>query len=496
MQPRPLPGRDLTLTLPTGAAFDALRPPLPEDIATCVHCGFCLPTCPTYLLWGEEMDSPRGRIVLMRHGLEAGSDMAAMAPHFDRCLGCMACVTACPSGVQYDRLIEATRPQVERRHRRGWADRAFRRGALELFTHPGRLRATVPFLVGGRRLGLERALRPRLGRFPRLAALTSLAPPGVTMAAATHRLPERTAAVGPCLASSAGGPGPASSAGGPGPASSAGGPARGRVGLLQGCVQRVFFSGVNEATVRVLSAEGFDVLAPADVACCGALWLHSGKEGGALARARKMIEAFEGCEVVAVNAAGCGSAMRDYAHLMADDRQWSGRAEAFSAKVRDVTELLAEAGPRAPRHPVPLRVAYHDACHLAHAQGVRHQPRAVLATIPGLEVAEPAEWEVCCGSAGIYNLLEPQAAAQLGRRKAENLLATGAQAVAAANPGCTLQITAALAAMGRSLPVHHPIELLDASIAGSFPTRPRRSPWQRLRESRSFVRRRGSPPRS
>jgi glycolate oxidase iron-sulfur subunit len=467
VQPRPLRGGDLKLE--AGAAFDALRPPLPELIATCVHCGWCLPTCPTYLLWGEEMDSPRGRIVLMRHGLEAGSDMAAMAPHFDRCLGCMACVTACPSGVQYDRLIEATRPQVERRHRRRWSDRAFRRGALELFTHPGRLRATVPLLVAGRRLGLERALRPRLGRFPRLAALASLAPSGVTMASATHRLPAHTAAVGA---------------------------PRGRVGLLQGCVQRVFFSGVNEATVRVLSAEGFDVVAPAGVACCGALWLHSGQEGAALARARAAIAAFEGYDTVVVNAAGCGSAMRDYAHLLADDRRWAGRAEAFSAKVRDVTELLAEAGPRAPRHPVPLRVAYHDACHLAHAQGVRWQPRAVLATIPGLEVAEPAEWEICCGSAGIYNLLEPQAASELGRRKAENLLATGAQAVAAANPGCTLQITAALAAMGRTLPVHHPIELLDASIAGtgSSTRPPRRSPWQRVRESRSFARR--SPPRS
>jgi glycolate dehydrogenase iron-sulfur subunit len=414
------------------------------------------------------MDSPRGRIVLMRHGLEAGSDMAAMAPHFDRCLGCMACVTACPSGVRYDLLIETTRPQVERNHRRGWAERAFRRGALELFTHPGRIRAAVPLLVAGRRLGLERALRPRLERFPRLAALAALAPPGVTLASAGHRLPEHTPAVGQ--------------------------PGRGRVGLLQGCIQRVFFSAVNEATVRVLAAEGFEVFAPAGVACCGALWLHSGREEGALARARKVITAFEDCDAVVVNAAGCGSAMKDYAHLLAGDPAWAERAEAFSAKVRDVTVLLAEAGPLAPRHPLPLRVAYHDACHLAHAQGVRAQPRAVLTTIPGLELAEPAEWEVCCGSAGIYNLLEPEAASQLGRRKAENLLATGAQAVAAANPGCTLQISAALTALGRPLPVHHPVELLDASIAGGFPER--RSPWQRLRESRSSGRRRASPKRS
>jgi glycolate oxidase iron-sulfur subunit len=448
--------------LPAGAAFDALRPPSPELIDACVHCGFCLPTCPSYLVWGEEMDSPRGRIVLMRHGLEAGSDMAAMAVHFDRCLGCMACVTACPSGVQYDRLIESTRPQVERRHRRRLSDRAFRRAALELFTHPGRLRATVPLLVAGRRLGLERALRPRLARFPRLAALASLTPAGVTLSATRHRLPARTAALGP---------------------------SRGRVGLLQGCVQRVFFAHVNEATVGALSAEGFDVVVPKEVACCGALWLHTGGERAALARARTAIAAFEGCDFVVVNAAGCGSALRDYAHLLADDPNWAKRAEAFGAKVRDVSELLAEAEPRAPRRPLPMRVAYHDACHLAHAQGVRSQPRAVLATIPGLELAEPAEWEVCCGSAGIYNLLEPEAAAELGRRKAENLLATGAQAVAAGNPGCTLQITAALEALGRPLPVYHPVELLDASING-------RSSWPRQRESTWSLRRRRRPKRS
>jgi glycolate oxidase iron-sulfur subunit len=384
------------------------------------------------------MDSPRGRIVLMRHGLEEGSDMGAMAPHFDRCLGCMACVTACPSGVRYDRLIESTRPQVERRHRRRLADRAFRRAALELFTHPGRLRATVPLLVAGRKLGLERALRPRLNRFPRLAALASLAPGGVTLAAVRHRLPAHTAAIGA---------------------------PRGRVGLLQGCVQRVFFAHVNEATVRVLSAEGFDVVVPGDVACCGALWLHSGEEQAALARARTAIAAFSDCDVVVVNAAGCGSALRDYAHLLADDPIWAERAEAFGAKVRDVSELLAESEPRAARQPVPLRVAYHDACHLAHAQGVRAQPRAVLASIPGLELAEPAEWEVCCGSAGIYNLLEPEAARALGARKARNLLDTGAEAIAAGNPGCVLQIGAQLKDMGRPLPVYHPMELLDASIS-------------------------------
>jgi glycolate oxidase iron-sulfur subunit len=420
-----------------GVAFDAHRPPAPEDIRTCVHCGWCLPTCPTYLVWGEEMDSPRGRIVLMRVGLEPGSDMDAMALHFDRCLGCMACVTACPSGVRYDRLIEATRPQVERNHRRSRRERAFRRACFELFTHPGRLRALAPLAVVGRRFDLG----ARLARFPRLAALAALNP-GLRLGAAWRRLPEWTPSRGP-------------------------GTERGRVGFLQGCVQRVFFSGVNEATVRVLSAEGFAVMAPAAPRCCGALLLHSGAEPEALELARETIAAFEDCAVVVVNAAGCGSAMKDYVHLLADDPAWAGRAEAFSAKVRDVSRFLAGAGPRAPRYPLSMRLAYHDACHLAHAQGVRAEPRTLLSGIPGLELLEPAEWEVCCGSAGLYNLLQPEAAAELGRRKAANLLATGAEAVAAGNPGCTLQISAHLQAAGQPLPVYHPMEVLDASIRGA-----------------------------
>jgi glycolate oxidase iron-sulfur subunit len=411
------------------AAFDSHRPPADDDVRTCIHCGFCLPTCPTYVLWGEEMDSPRGRIVLMRQGLEAGSDMDAMAVHFDRCLGCMACVTACPSGVRYDRLIEATRPQVERHHRRSFRERAFRRACFELFTHPGRMRALVPLASLAGRLRPERL--PWLDRFPRLAAATRLTP-DVSLSSAWRRLPAHTPAQGA---------------------------RRGGVGLLQGCVARVLFPAVNEATVRVLAAEGFDVAAPAAPRCCGALQLHSGAEPEALALAKATITAFEGCDSVVVNAAGCGSAMKDYGRLLADDPDWAERAAAFSAKVRDVTELLAEVEPRAPRRPLPLHVAYHDACHLAHAQGVRAQPRALLAGIPRLDVSEPAGWEVCCGSAGLYNLLQPEAAAELGRRKAANLAGTGAQAVVAGNPGCSLQIAAYL-----GLPVYHPVELLDASI--------------------------------
>jgi glycolate oxidase iron-sulfur subunit len=224
---------------------------------------------------------------------------------------------------------------------------------------------------------------------------------------------------------------------------------------------------VNAATARVLAAEGFEVFAPASVRCCGALMLHSGSESEALELAKRMIEAFEDCDYVAVNAAGCGSSMKDYGHILSDDEEWGERAEEFSGKVRDVSQLLAESEPVATRNPVPLKLAYHDACHLAHAQKVRSEPRKMLEAIPELELIEPAEWEVCCGSAGIYNLLQPEAGRDLGRRKAQNLLATDAAAIASGNPGCTLQMATYLKEEGRPLPIYHPVELVDRSIRGA-----------------------------
>jgi glycolate oxidase iron-sulfur subunit len=400
-------------------AWDEVRPPDMDLIRDCVHCGFCLPTCPSYAVFEEEMDSPRGRIVLMRVGHEEGSEVSEeMTTHFDRCLGCMACVTACPSGVQYDRLIERTRPQVERHGARTRRERAFRRAVFELFTHPGRLRALIPLMALQRRL--------------RLPVPFSQLAPEVPLRAAVRQLAEVTPAAGE---------------------------KRGTVAFMQGCVQRAFFGDVNAATVRVLAAEGWEVHAPRRPRCCGALMLHSGVEDDARELARATIEAYDRFDHVVVNAAGCGSAMKEYGYLLEEDR-----AVAFSAKVRDVHELLAEHEPRAARHPLELTVAYHDACHLAHAQGVREPPREVLRSIPGLELVEPAEWELCCGSAGIYNVMQPEAAEKLGARKAANLLATGAQVIAAANPGCTMQIAAHLD--GRPIRVMHPIELLDRSMQG------------------------------
>jgi glycolate oxidase iron-sulfur subunit len=410
-------------------------------VADCVHCGFCLPTCPTYLLWGEEMDSPRGRIYLMKQRLEGEPLDEAMVRHFDQCLGCMACVTACPSGVQYDKLIEATRAHVEDAYPRPQRERALRSLVFHLFPYPRRLRAMRPVLRAYQRTGAARVLRRSrlLDRLPpTVAAMERLMPP-------VAREREIVAEVTP-----------------------AAGARRARVGMLLGCVQREFFPGVNAATVRVLSAEGCEVVAPAVQGCCGALSLHSGRAGEAARFARRTIAAFEslGVDAVVVNAAGCGSSMKDYATVLADDPTWADRAAAFAAKVRDVTELLVELGPVAPRHPLPISAAYHDACHLSHAQGVRVPPRELLAGIPALELREIAEADICCGSAGVYNLFQPDAARALGDRKAGHVLDTGAEVLVTANPGCLLQIQAAAQRAGRTLTLAHTVQVLDASIRG------------------------------
>ena len=417
-------------------AFDQLRAPEQSIVEDCVHCGFCLQACPTYVLWGEEPDSPRGRIVLIDEALSSATELSSeMVSHFDRCLGCMACVTACPSGVRYDRLIERVRPQLERHYQRNRTDRALRWLLFEMLPHPRRLRALVPLLPLARRLGAEHLPEP-------ISTLVKVAPRTPLRELRTPRLPERTPAIGE---------------------------PRGRVGLLLGCVQRAFFARVHRATVRALAAEGFEVLAPRVPDCCGALQFHAGEEAAAVARARATIAAFASLgalDHVVVNAAGCGSAMKEYGELLG-----TPEAHAFAAQVRDVCELLAAVPARAPRGSVPLRVVYHDACHLQHAQRLRSAPRAVLAAIPGLELLEVgAESDICCGSAGVYNLLQPRAAAELGARKARHLLDTGADAIAAGNPGCAAQLDPYLRELGRPLPIYHPIELVARSIvAGSRP---------------------------
>jgi glycolate oxidase iron-sulfur subunit len=361
--------------------------------------------------------------------------------HFDRCLGCMGCLTACPSGVQYNKLIEETRSRIEAEHPRQPADRLFRRFIFELFPHRARLRLLAPLLIFYRRSGLS-SLAERSGvlsRLPgRLASLHDLMP-SVNMRQLRRRIPERTAAHGEV---------------------------RARVGLLTGCVQSVFFSGVNSASARVLAAEGCDVYAPVAQGCCGALSLHAGREEDTRKYARKLIDTFdrENLDYIAINAAGCGSNMKEYGYLLRDDPRYGVRAAHFASRVCDINELLVELGPRATRARIKATVAYHDACHLAHAQGIRNQPRALLESIPGIVLVPIAEQEVCCGSAGIYNLVEPGPAAELGERKARNILATGARVVASANPGCTLQIESHARRLGKPLRVVHPVQLVDVAI--------------------------------
>jgi glycolate dehydrogenase iron-sulfur subunit len=436
------------------SSFDAHHPPPRELIDDCVHCGFCLPACPTYVLWGQEMDSPRGRIYMIKKAADGAAPLdTRFRLHMDNCLGCMACMTACPSGVQYNKLIEPTRAQIERilperNLPRPLSQRFLRKLIFATFPHPRRLRLLAIPLRLYQTTGLRtlvRALRiPRL--LPRrLAAMEALLPEIPSRSSYSFPTPPRPEET----------------------------PKTGKnVGMLAGCVQQVFFPHVNAATERVLAAEGCRVVIPPDQPCCGALMLHSGLDDHARALARKMIAAFESAgpgatelDTIVINSAGCGSTMKEYGYLLRDDPAWAARAAAFSAKCKDISEILCELSPVAPRHPLNLRVAWHDACHLQHAQGIREQPRRLLAAIPGLDVAEIPEGSLCCGSAGIYNLLEPATADQLADRKVSNLLTTHAQAVVSSNPGCLMQLANGLRRREHAaLPAFHLVELLDASI--------------------------------
>jgi glycolate oxidase iron-sulfur subunit len=363
--------------------------------------------------------------------------------HFDSCLGCMACMPACPSGVDYGKLIEATRAQIERNTKRSSAEKRHRQFLFENFTQPDRLRKLrVPLLVY-QKSGLQALARG-------LGLLKLLPKKWQTMEALLPKLTPREAVA---------------------EYTPAVGVKRRRFGLLLGCVQREFFSQVNAATVRVLAAEGCEVVAPKSQTCCGALLVHAGEEAAAIELAKKTIDAFEQAtvEIVVTNAAGCGSNVKEYGHLLRDDPQYAGRAKKFSAKCKDISEVLTDLEPRAARNPLKLCVAFHDSCHLQHAQGVRSQPRAMLSSIPGIELAEIPEAPICCGSAGIYNLVQPDAANALGDRKVQLIAALKADVVATGNPGCVLQLQSSLARQNQKTPVVHTIQLLDASIRGQSP---------------------------
>ncbi len=388
------------------------------------------------------MDSPRGRIDLMK-GLSEGSIALddATVSHFDACLGCMACLTACPSGVQYDLLIEATRATIETTYARTPLDKLFRNLIFALFPYPQRLRLVALPLGLYAKSGLQALVRRSglLRLLPaRLSQLEALSPPLAREQQLKASYPAKTQT------------------------------ARRRVAMVAGCVQRVFFPNVNDATINVLTAEGCDVLVPASQGCCGALSLHGGRAAEAKEFARKLIVAFEKHDVdaIVINAAGCGSTLKQYGELFADDPLMRERALAFANKVSDINEFLGDLEPIAPRHPIAARVAYHDACHLAHAQRIRAQPRSLLQAIPGLELLEVPQGEQCCGSAGTYNLFQPESAIEIGERKVTNVLSTKPDLLASANPGCTIQIQSLMRKRNVELRAAHPIEILDASIAG------------------------------
>ena len=387
--------------------LDSAHPPEAKLIDACVHCGFCLSTCPSYRVLGTEMDSPRGRVYMMDALNQGEIDLTpAVVSHFDSCLGCLACTTTCPSGVQYDKLIASMRPQIERNHPRPLVEKLYRQS-------------------------------------PHLAGMESNLPE-LSLRTFQDTLPELIPAQGA---------------------------KRYRVGMILGCVQKLFFDRVNQATVRVLTSNGCEIVIPQAQGCCAALPHHQGQEEQAKTLARKMIDNFADTNVdaIIINAAGCGHTLKEYGELLQDDPEYLQKAIDFSAKVKDVQEFLAEIELTTKLLPIStetLRLVYQDACHLLHGQKISIQPRQLLKQIPNIELKEPLDAALCCGSAGVYNMLQPETANELGRQKVNNLVNTGATIIASANPGCTLQIAKHLELQGHQTKILHPIELIDFAIRG------------------------------
>ena len=431
----------------TTSSFDLNHPPSREFIDACVHCGFCLSTCPSYRVLGTETDSPRGRIYFMDALANAQIELTPdVVKHFDSCLGCLACVSTCPSGVRYDELIADMRAQVARNHPRSFSEKALRWLVFNLFPYPDRLRHLLRPLQLAQKLGLTRWVGQS-------STLKSLAPQVASMESILPEIPDSAFELPlPVLV----------------PAQ---GEKRLRVGMILGCVQRVFFSDVNQATVRVLSANGCEVVIPPAQGCCAALPYHQGEEEQAAFLARQMIDSFAGeqLDAIVINAAGCGHTLKEYGRILRDDPEYVDKAQEFSSQVRDVQEFLSDVGLTAnlaPIHGESLTLVYQDACHLLHGQKISSQPRQLLRSIPGVELRNPVDAALCCGSAGVFNIFQPEIAEELGAQKVHNLIATGAVAIASANPGCALQIQKHLRNAGENAPVYHPMQLLDWSIRG------------------------------
>ena len=423
----------------TGAlplAYPNADAPSQDLIAACVHCGFCLPSCPTFAVLGVEMDSPRGRIRLMKTVWEhrLGADAPGLEDHISKCLDCRACETACPSGVEYGKLVEGARSQIVVARPRSPLERLIRVAAFQwLLPHRRTLGAFATLSIVAKRLGMGALLRAtRLGAARRMANLLDLLP--------DRAVPTPPAATTPAQ-----------------------GERRGRVAMLEGCVMGSVFGDTNAATARVLARNGVEVVATVGQTCCGALHAHAGERELARDLARGNIAAFEAAAVdaVVVNAAGCGAAMKEYGWLLKDDREWAARASAFAAKVKDATEFLGNLGMRERPGALRARVTWDDPCHLLHGQKIREQPRALLAAIPGLDVVPLEEADWCCGSAGTYNVTQPELARSILERKVANIMRTGADMVVTANPGCLMQIQSGLRQAGSNVRVVHLLDLLD-----------------------------------
>lgn len=408
----------------------------PEKLLDCIHCGICLSACPTYDLLGTEADSPRGRIYLMRALSEGRAELnETTVGHLDSCLGCRACETACPSGVHYGELLTPVRDEIERKFPRSTKDRQGRKFLLDLLTNPAKMApAILGAKLGGKLLGGANPAS-MVNKFlfgPKVPDLPLPDEVGFTVKA----LPEFTPAKGE---------------------------RRARVAVLAGCVMQVLFQRINRATIRVLAENGCDVLVPRAVGCCGAFHMHNGFHDDAKSRAQGLIAALEreNFDALVINSAGCGSSIKEYPELFHGDPAWEERARALAAKAKDVSEYLAELGLVPPTRELKVRAAYHDACHLAHGQKIKSQPRQLLEAIPGLELVEFNNSDWCCGSAGIYNFLQPDLAGQLQEKKVDNIEAVHPDLVVMGNPGCHAWIEAGLRAHGNQVPVKHTVEVLD-----------------------------------
>ena len=423
-------------------AFDNTDRPSGKIIQDCVHCGFCLSSCPTYLETGNELDSPRGRIHLIKAAAEGRIPMGtSLVKHLDLCLGCLACETSCPSGVKYRSLIEMSRGQIERRFKRGLGEKILRAFIFKIFPYPQRLKLLLPFVYLVKILGFKRIFPPAL-----------LNRVSLSISSMFHMLPEVSSAFGEPL--------------------SAFYPAleerKRKVALLSGCVQGVFFPEINRATIEVLRASGCEVLVPQNQGCCGALSVHSGRLEEGRMFARKLVDLFTALDVdaVVVNSAGCGSTMKEYVEILRGDSVYSEAAARLSAKTVDVMEFLSDVGVGGTLQPLDIKVTYQDACHVVHGQGIRSAPRELLRSVPGLKFTEMPKSDHCCGSAGIYNIVQPEMSSKLLSRKIREVEKTGADYLAVGNPGCTIQIRKGLANSDSKTKVVHPVEILNWSLRG------------------------------